>query len=79
MELHYLTMLGLLLIAAGWLMQYARMKKGRQEIMKEFVSMNCIGIALLIVDGFLAGLYDVALFNVFTLSGSLLVLFRISK
>ena len=79
MEIHYLSVAGLLLIAFAWLLQYNSMKKRKQGIRKDFVAVNCVGIALLIVDGYFSGLYDIASANVLTFAGSLLVISRIRK
>lgn len=79
MDIHYLSVIGLLLIAAGWLMQYLRMEKGKQDIVPGFVAINCLGIALLVYDSFATGLADVAAMNVLTLAASILVFSRLKR
>ena len=77
MEIHYLSVVGLLLIAVGWLVQFASMRNGSKEIKKLFPAVGAIGILLLIIDGYLGGSYDIAMANVVILASSLLVLARI--
>lgn len=75
--MQYISVLGLLLIAAAWLLQYMAMKGGKQQITRNFVAVNCVGIALLIIDGAMSGSYEIAAMNVLTLAGSLLTASRI--
>lgn len=79
MELHLLAVFGLFFIAVGWLFQYNAMggKKKAQEIRKETIVLGAAGIALLVIDAYLAGNWDIAVMNVGTLAASLLVLTRI--
>jgi len=64
----YLTLAGLLVISAGWAMQYYAMKGKDKSIQKNFVLVNCLGIAILVFDGFNSGaLTDAAIGNILTL------------
>jgi len=74
MELHYVSVAGLALIAISWLLQYKRMLKGKSEITREFAVLQAAGISLLIIDGLSSGLYDLAAMNMVTCGGALLVL-----
>lgn len=74
MELHYVSIAGLALIAIAWLLQYKRMLKGKPELARGFAVLQAAGIALLIIDGMLSGLYDLVAMNMVTCGGALLVL-----
>ena len=74
MELHYASIAGLALIAISWLLQYQKMSKGKTEVTREFALLQAAGIAILVIDGFLSGLYDLAAMNMITCGGALLVL-----
>jgi hypothetical protein len=74
MELHYISMAGLLLIAVSWLLQYWKMSDGKTGVSREFAALQAAGIALLIIDGMMGGLYDLAAMNLVTCGGALLVL-----
>lgn len=76
MELHYISLCGLLLICAGWLMQYFAMAK-KKEMGKTFVLAYSAGVALLVLDGFQSGLYDLAAANLVSLAIALAVLSRL--
>jgi len=79
MELHYISIAGLMLIAISWWLQYQRMSKGRSEVTREFAMLQAAGIALLVIDGFLGGLYDLAAMNLVTCGCALLVLSKAKK
>ena len=67
----YMTIAGLMLIAAGWAIQYYAMKGKEKAIQKNFVLVNCLGIAILVFDGFNSGaLTDAAIGNILTLVAS---------
>jgi uncharacterized membrane protein len=74
MEIHPVSVLGLLLIAAGWLVQLRAMKGGQRGVSARFVALNCAGIFLLVADSAASGSYDIAAMNCLTLLASLLVL-----
>jgi len=69
---------GLVLIIVGWLYQYAYMKK-KKELRKEFLWVYGIGVALLVIDGFVKGMAAQALLNMIVLISVLLVLGKIKK
>lgn len=77
--MQYLSVAGLLVISAAWLMQYFHMKKGNQGIVGNFVLANCLGIFMLVLDAFSSGAYEIAVANVLVLLCSLLVFTRIGK
>ena len=79
MELHYVSIAGLALIAISWYLQYQKMSKGKMEITREFAMFQVAGISLLIIDGFLGVLYDLAAMNLITCGGALLVLSKAKK
>jgi len=79
MEIHYISIAGLALIAASWLLQYKKMSKGKMEVTREFALLQAAGIVLLIIDGLLGGLYDLAAMNLVTCGGALLVLSKAKK
>ena len=79
MELHYLSIAGLAIIAVSWLLQYKKMSKGKMEVTREFALLQVAGIALLIIDALSGGLYDFAAMNLITCGGALLVLSKAKK
>jgi len=74
MELHYISTAGLALIAISWWLQYQNMSQGKAGVSRRFALLQAAGIALLVVDGLLGGLYDLAAMNLITCGGALLVL-----
>lgn len=79
MGLHYVSLAGLALIAVAWLLQYRKMSKGKMEITRQFAALQAAGIALLVIDGYMSGLYDLAAMNVITCGGALLVFSKAKK
>jgi len=79
MEIHYVSMTGLALIAIAWLWQYQKMSRGKTELAREFAILQATGIALLIIDGFLGGSYDLAAMNLITCGCALLVLSKAKR
>lgn len=73
----YMTIAGLLLIAAGWATQYFAMKGKEKAIQKNFVIVNCLGILLLVLDGFNTGSLDLAAGNLLVFVTSAMVLSKI--
>ena len=73
----YMTLAGLILISAGWLIQYYAMKGKEKSIQKNFVLVNCLGILILIIDGYLAGQTYMAAGNALTLVASAAVFLKI--
>jgi len=78
-ELHYVSIAGLALIAVAWCLQYQKMSKGNLEITRAFAALYAAGVVLLIIDGLLGGLYDLAAMNMITCGGALLVLSKAKK
>jgi len=78
-EFHYVSMSGLALIAIAWYLQYSKMSKGQMEASRDFAIFQAAGIALLIIDGIMSGLYDLAAMNLITCGGALLVLSKAKK
>jgi len=73
----YMTIAGLLLIAAGWATQYYAMKGKDKSIQKNFVLVNCLGILILVLEGFNTGITDTVIGNVLTLAASAAVLLKL--
>ncbi|MFA6329962.1 MAG: hypothetical protein WCX64_04765 [Candidatus Micrarchaeia archaeon] len=74
----YMTIAGLLLITAGWAIQYYAMKGKDKSIQKKFVLVNCLGVAILVFDGFNVGaLTDTAIGNILVLVASAAVYLKI--
>ncbi|MBT3260864.1 hypothetical protein HOC37_02645 [bacterium] len=65
---------GLVLIIAGWLVQYFAKKDNLQMW---FVTLYAIGVALLVIDSFLYGTTMIALLNLVSLIVAILVLWKI--
>jgi hypothetical protein len=65
---------GLVLIIAGWLVQYFAKKDNLQMW---FVALYAIGVALLVIDSFLYGTTMIALLNLVSLIVAILVLWKI--
>ena len=79
MEIHYISIAGLALVAIAWWMQYSQMSKGRLEVSRAFAIFQAAGILLLIIDGLMGGIYDLAAMNMVTCGGALLVLSKARK
>ena len=79
MELHYISIAGLALIAIAWLLQYQKMSKSKAELAREFAIFQALGIAILVIDGLLSGMYDLAAMNLITCGGALLVLSKAKR
>jgi hypothetical protein len=77
--LGYLTIIGLLFIAAGWIAQYLAQSKGKMEVVQFLPLLNVIGIFLLIISAYLNNAMDVLVGNVITLICSTLVLLTLKK
>jgi hypothetical protein len=77
--LEYLTLIGLLFIAAGWMAQYLAQYKGKREIVPLLPLLNVIGIFLLVIGAYLSNAMEVLVGNVITLICSALVLLTLKK
>ena len=79
MEIRVLTITGLFLIAVAWFIQFAHLRKRKNQVSKTFVAVDLLGVVLLIIDGCLNGAYDVAFLNALILAGALLAFSAIKK
>lgn len=68
-----MTVLGLILIVLGWLIQLA--SKGK-EVKVGFVLTYAVGVALLAFDGFRTGLADLAALNSISFIAAMAVLYK---
>ena len=74
-----LSSIGLIVITISWLIQFGFSIKGNKSVRPEFVIVYCIGVLLLVIDGFTNNLTNIAVLNVASLIGALLVLIAILK
>lgn len=74
-----ISFLGLLLIAAGWCLQYISMGNGKSDIDRRFLILNVLGILFLIFGAFQSGAFDILAGNLLTFIGALLVLTKIKS
>lgn len=74
-----LTNLGLIVIVAAWVYQARHMHRGSMTIQKTFVTLYLLGVLLLIIDGFSAGLTTIASLNTLSLIAALAVYFSLKK
>lgn len=79
MEIQYLSVLGLVLIAAGWGMQYLSLRKGKKEVVKMLPALNIIGAVILIIGAYQGGAMDIVAGNALTIAGALLVFLAIKE
>jgi len=75
----YLTLIGLLLIAGGWVAQSLSNIKGKKDIVMLLPALNVIGIFILVVDAYLGNSFDIMLGNIITLLCSAVVLLTLKK
>jgi hypothetical protein len=74
-----LSIIGLILIVIGWLIQASYMFKGQKTIKPLFVIAYMIGVLLLIIDGFMSNLISLAIFNLISMIVAGLVLILLLK
>jgi hypothetical protein len=72
-----MTIIGLLIIALAWFYQLGNLAK--KQIQPIFVGLYCLGVLILIIDGFLGGARLVALGNIITLTPAALVFLKLGK
>ena len=72
------SLIGLLLVIFGWLIQLIKMKKDL-KINPCFVGLYSLGVLILVYDGFNSGLNNLATANLFSLIISAIILFKILK
>ena len=75
----YITIIGLLLIAGGWIAQYLSQSKGNKEIVQLLPMLNVLGIGLLVIDAYMGNAYDILAGNVITFLGAVLVFVTLKK
>ncbi|MFA5049476.1 MAG: hypothetical protein WC501_00550 [Candidatus Micrarchaeia archaeon] len=75
----YISLMGLVLIAIGWLIQFFYMRDGKRKISNSFIIINCIGIIILIINAYLSGAYEIAFGNVLTFAAAFAVLYKIKN
>lgn len=73
------ALIGLSVIILAWLYQLFASWKGRKSLNKAFVIIYGIGSALLVIDGYINDVLDVAIFNLVILVLAMIVLIFIGK
>jgi len=73
----YLSFVGLVLIALGWILQFLHLSKGKKEVIRALPAASAMGIALLMIDSYLSGATDILAGNLLTFVASVLVLIKI--
>ncbi len=71
-----MTLLGLLLICGAWVIQYLGKA---QSLKKEFVVIYAVGSLILAYDGFVSGVFQLAILNGFVGIFAFLVLRKLKK
>jgi len=71
------ALLGLTLVIVAWIMQLLSTIKGSKSIQPQFVLFYLIGVIFLVIDGFSAGLNDIAFLNIVCLLVSFAVFIRL--
>ena len=73
------ALIGLSIIIIAWLIQLAYSWKGNREIKKRVLIVYAIGVALLVIDGYMTNVPDVAIFNLVSLILVMTLLIRIGS
>ncbi len=71
------ALLGLTLVIVAWILQLLSTIKGSKSIQPQFVLFYLIGVIFLVIDGFAAGLNDLAFLNLISFLVSLAVFIRL--
>jgi hypothetical protein len=71
------TLVGLILIALGWILQLISSWNGNKGIKKRFIMVQNLGIAVIVVDNIIEGSAAIALFNAFVLIITSILLIRL--
>lgn len=79
MAVDYISFIGLVLIAFGWLIQFMHMKKGNHDLKPHFLMANCLGILILVLSAYVSEHYEILVGNILTLAGSLAVYSMLEK
>lgn len=74
-----LTFIGLGVIILAWMFQFVKIAFGSKNIQPAFVGIYAVGVLLLVVDGFMSGLNEIASFNLASLVVALLTFMLILK
>ncbi|MBS3141352.1 hypothetical protein J4405_04380 [Candidatus Woesearchaeota archaeon] len=72
-----LSLIGLGIIIVSWLIQFGYMLKGQKKIKANFVIVYILGVLVLVYDGFVNGLINLAIANILSGIAALLVLIKI--
>jgi len=75
--MQFFAQLGLSLVIIAWVFQLLATLKGSKNIQPQFVLFYLIGVIFLIIDGFSAGLNDIAFLNLVCLLVSLALFVRL--
>ncbi|MEK6859240.1 MAG: hypothetical protein AABX54_00345 [Nanoarchaeota archaeon] len=73
------ALIGLGVIIIAWIIQLAYSWKGNKGMKKGFLIVYAIGVALLIIDGYISDTKDTAIFNLVILVLAMLVLIRLGS
>ena len=79
MELHFISIFGLVLIAIAWLLLYRQLSRGKYTVSRQFAAIYATGVVFLILDGLASGLFDLVAMNLITCGAALLVLSTAKK
>jgi uncharacterized protein with PQ loop repeat len=74
-----LSLIGLSLIIIGWLIQFFYQLKNKKGINPLFIIIYIIGVLVLVVDGYLSGLIELAVLNLISSIIAALVLIKLKK
>jgi hypothetical protein len=69
-----MAILSLVIISLAWFYQLFSSKKQIQPV---FVGAYALGVAFLIIDGFLSGAMSIAIFNILTLAPAVLLFLKL--
>ena len=72
-----LTYLGLVILIAGWLIQFFSMSKKNKSVSPWFVFVYSIGVLLLVIGGFMSNMMALAALNMASVVATLLVMLRL--
>lgn len=70
---------GLLIIILGWVIQLISVYTGAKRIRMSFVLMYCLGVILLVIEGYNSGIQSFAILNFATFVLAAFVLLKLKK
>lgn len=73
------ALIGLVFIAVAWLVQSLAISKKKKELRKEFIWLYAIGVILLVADGFMNGLKELAIMNLVVFVLALITVVKLKK